>query len=63
MIARGPVQQFRITGIAKFGGVSSIGGATISVFDLPTAATLFQKQGLFDEIDVAGEARRLAARS
>jgi putative ABC transport system permease protein len=55
VIARGPVQQFRITGIAKLGGVSSIGGATISVFDPATAATLFQKQGLFDEIDVAAK--------
>ncbi|MGH3026766.1 MAG: ABC transporter permease, partial [Gaiellaceae bacterium] len=55
VIARGPVQQFRITGIAKLGGVSSIGGATISVFDPATAAKLFHKQGLIDEIDVAGK--------
>jgi putative ABC transport system permease protein len=55
VIARGPVQAFRITGIAKLGGVSSIGGATISVFDPATAAKLFHKQGLFDEIDVAAK--------
>jgi putative ABC transport system permease protein len=55
VIARGPVQHFRITGIAKLGGVSSIGGATISVFDPATAAELFHKQGLYDEIDVAGK--------
>ncbi|MGH3003070.1 MAG: ABC transporter permease, partial [Gaiellaceae bacterium] len=55
VIARGPVQQFRITGIAKLGGVSSIGGATISVFDPVTAARLFHKQGMLDEIDVAAK--------
>ena len=55
VIARGPVQQFRITGIAKLGGVSSIGGATISVFDPATAARLFHKQGKLDEIDVAAK--------
>ena len=55
VIARGPVQNFRITGIAKLGGVSSIGGATISVFDPQTAAKLFHKEGLFDEIDVAAK--------
>jgi putative ABC transport system permease protein len=55
VIARGPVQQFRITGIARLGGVSSIGGATISVFDPATAARLFNKQGKLDEIDVAAK--------
>jgi putative ABC transport system permease protein len=55
VIARGPVHIYRITGIAKLGGVSSIGGATISVFDPATAATIFHKQGLYDEIDVAAK--------
>jgi putative ABC transport system permease protein len=40
--ANGPVQQFTIAGIAKFGAVGSIGGATIAVFDQPTAQKLFQ---------------------
>src|SRR5581483_1804998 len=35
--ARGPVRKFRIVGIAELGGVASIGGATLAVFDLPTA--------------------------
>ena len=30
-------QQYKITGIVKLGGVASIGGATIAIFDLPTA--------------------------
>src|SRR2546421_4021996 len=34
--ARGPTRHFRIAGIVKLSGIS-IGGATIAVFDLPTA--------------------------
>jgi putative ABC transport system permease protein len=52
---RGPVRDFRIVGIVEFGGVSSIGGATIAVFDVPTAQELFGKQGQLDIIRVAGE--------
>jgi putative ABC transport system permease protein len=51
--ALGPVQQYEITGIAKFGSVDSIGGATFAVFDVPTAQALFQKEGHFDSIAVA----------
>ncbi len=54
VVARGPEQRFRIAGIVKFAGVSSLGGATIAVFSLPTAQQLFHKQGMFDTIDVAG---------
>src|ERR687896_1548489 len=53
--ARGPVQTFEITGIAEFGGVASIGGATIAVFDVPTAQRLFEKEGQLDLVRVAGE--------
>jgi len=48
---RGPVQQFRVTGIVKLPGVS-IGGATMSVFDIPTAQTLFHRAGRLDIIRV-----------
>jgi putative ABC transport system permease protein len=51
--AQGPVQKLRISGIVKFGSVSTIGGATLSGFDLPTAQHLFAKQGKLDEIAVA----------
>jgi putative ABC transport system permease protein len=50
---RGPTQTFRITGLTELGGVSSIGGATLAVFDLPTAQKLFHKVGRFDQIYVA----------
>ena len=53
--ARGPVKTFRISGIAKFAGVSSIGGATFAIFDLPTAQKLFNKVGKLDAIRVAGK--------
>jgi putative ABC transport system permease protein len=51
--ALGPVNEYEITGVARFGSVDSIGGATIAVFDLPTAQALFQKEGRFDAISVA----------
>ena len=40
----GPVKQYEISGIVRFGSVDSLAGATISVFDLPTAQRLFDKQ-------------------
>jgi putative ABC transport system permease protein len=47
------LRSFAITGVAKFASVSSIGGATIAIFDLPTAQQLFHKLGRLDEIQVA----------
>ena len=55
VIARGPVQHFRIVGTVKFAGVSSLGGATMAIFTLPTAQQLFNKQGRFDQINVAAK--------
>jgi putative ABC transport system permease protein len=51
--ARGAVQELRISGIVRFGSVSTIGGATLAGFDLPTAQRLFDKEGRLDEIAVA----------
>ena len=51
--ADGPVEKLRLSGIVKFGSVSTIGGATLSGFDLPTAQQLFRKPGKLDEIAVA----------
>jgi putative ABC transport system permease protein len=53
--ARGPVQMFRISGVARFGKLASIGGATLAIFDLPTAQKLFGKEGRLDEVDVAAK--------
>jgi putative ABC transport system permease protein len=53
--AQGPVRKLKISGLVKFGSVSTIGGATLAGFDLPTAQQLFQKKGELDEIAVAAK--------
>jgi putative ABC transport system permease protein len=52
VVARGPVEHFRIVGTVKFAGVSSLGGATMAIFTVPEAQLLFHKQGLVDQISV-----------
>jgi putative ABC transport system permease protein len=51
----GPVQHLQISGIVQFSSGLTIGGATLSGFDLPTAQQLFGKVGRFDEIAVAAK--------
>jgi putative ABC transport system permease protein len=53
--AEGPVQRLRVSGIVQFSSGLSLGGATLSGFDLPTAQRLFGKVGRFDEIAVAAK--------
>ena len=53
--AQGPIRSYRVTGIAKFGNVDSLGGATFAVFDVPTAQTLLHKEGVLDAISVASK--------
>ena len=53
--AEGPVEQFKISGLVKFGSVDTIGGATLAGFNLPTAQKLFRKVGKLDQIRVAGK--------
>ncbi|MFZ0089015.1 MAG: FtsX-like permease family protein [Solirubrobacteraceae bacterium] len=55
VVARGPVRRFTIVGTVKFASVSSLGGATMAIFTLPTAQQLFDKQGKFDQINVAAK--------
>src|SRR5918994_701181 len=55
VLAHGPVAQYRITGIIGFGSVDSIGGASITVFDLPTAGRVFDKAGRLDLIRVGAK--------
>jgi putative ABC transport system permease protein len=54
--AEGPKEALKVSGIVKFGSVSTIGGATLAGFDLPTAQRLFGKVGKLDEIAVAARA-------
>ena len=52
---RGDAWSSSIPGIAKFGTVDSLGGATLAVFDIPTAQRLLGKEGQFDNISVAAK--------
>jgi putative ABC transport system permease protein len=51
--SEGPVIKLHISGLVKFGTVSTIGGATLAGFDIPTAQKLFDKPGQLDEIAIA----------
>ena len=51
----GPAPRFTISGIAKFGSVASLGGATIAVFTVPEAQRLLDKEGRVDLIFVAAK--------
>ena len=50
----GKVEHYRVSGIVQF-GTSTLGGASLAIFDLPTAQALFHKEGELDEIDVAAK--------
>jgi putative ABC transport system permease protein len=54
--ALGPAREFTIVGIARYGDLSSIGGATFAIFDVPTAQALLEKEGQLDAIQVAAAA-------
>src|SRR4051794_16719907 len=47
---RGPARDYRISGVARFGSVKSIGKATIAIFDLKTAQAVLGAPGAYDEI-------------
>ncbi len=53
--ASGPVLPMRIAGFVHFGGVSSIGGATLAGFDLATGQRLFNRAGKLDQIRAKGK--------
>ena len=53
--AEGPARSFTVTGIARLGDVQSLGGATLAVFDVPTAQQLLDKEGQLDTIFVASK--------
>jgi putative ABC transport system permease protein len=53
--AAGPRQDMKVVGLAKFGGVSSVGGFVAVVTTLPEAQKLAGKRGQFDEILVSAK--------
>ena len=50
-----PARDFTLVGIAQYGDVQSLGGATFVVFDIPTAQTLLDREGQLDAIQAAAE--------
>jgi putative ABC transport system permease protein len=50
----GPIRRFHVVGVAKFGDVETIGGATFAVFDVKTAQKLLGKDG-YDAVSVAAK--------
>ena len=55
VLTRGPLARFRIAGLVRFGGLNSLGGATMAIFDLPTAQRIFHKEGKLDSIEIAAK--------
>jgi putative ABC transport system permease protein len=51
----GAKHRYKVTGIATFGGLNSLGGATIAIWDMPTAQALLNKRGRFDGISIAAK--------
>lgn len=47
-------EEATVVGIARFGEADNLAGARLAIFDLDTAQRLFDKEGAFDQIDVAG---------
>jgi putative ABC transport system permease protein len=53
--ALGVRRSYRVAGIATFGDVDSLGGATLAVFDMRTAQTVLDKEGVYDAISIAAK--------
>jgi putative ABC transport system permease protein len=50
-----PKQAFELVGVARYGGVDSLGTATFAVFDIATAQELLDRPNQFDAISVAAK--------
>jgi len=50
-----PVEQFKVVGLAQYGSVASLGGATFAVFTIPEAQRLLDREGELDGISVAAK--------
>jgi putative ABC transport system permease protein len=53
--ALGPAREYEIVGVARYGDVSSLGGATFAIFDVPTAQALLDKEGEVDAVQAAAQ--------
>jgi putative ABC transport system permease protein len=50
-----PVEEFKVVGLAHYGEVESLGTATFSVFTIPEAQRLLEREGQLDAISVAAK--------
>jgi len=55
LVGRTGREDFRISGLATFGDVESLGGATVSVVTLPEAQLLADQRGKVDSVQVGAE--------
>ena len=55
VLFQGPPREFSLVGVMKFGGTNSLAGATLAVFDLPTAQRAMDKVGGYDGVIVQVE--------
>jgi putative ABC transport system permease protein len=53
VLFQGPARTFTVGGIIGFGQADNLGGARLVGFDLATAQDVLNREGRFDEIDVA----------
>lgn len=53
LVARKPLARYRVVGIFRFAGAATLGPTQFAAVDLSVAQRIFDKQGWFDEIDVA----------
>ena len=51
----GARHRYTVTGIATFGGLNSLGSATMAIWDLATAQTLLDKRDRFDGISITAK--------
>ena len=51
----GHTHRYELTGIASYGGVDSLGFASIAVWDVRTAQTLLGREGRFDSISISAK--------
>ena len=51
----GKKHNYRISGTVSFGGVDSLGFASIAAWDIETAQTLLHREGRFDGISIAAK--------
>jgi len=55
VLFEGPPGEFEVVGLAAFGESDSLLGATIALFDLPTAQTVLGRTGQLDSVSVVAE--------